>query len=125
MIADKITYPRPYWANTSSNSIIRELIEKADDNAKAEIEDLMSGGTIVKQIHEDITYDGIYNTQDNLWNFLFFTGYQKAVDTHFDGTKAYLTMAIPNMEVRYIYENSIMQWMNWRVKKMNLSTMDS
>ena len=46
--------------------------------------------------------------------------YLKAVDTHFDGTKAYLTMAIPNMEVRYIYENSIMQWMNQRVKKMNL-----
>lgn len=120
VIADKITYPRPYWANTSSNSIIRELIEKADDNAKAEIEDLMSGETLVKQIHEDITYDGIYSTQDNLWNFLFFTGYLKAVDTHFDGTKAYLTMAIPNMEVRYIYENSIMQWMNQRVKKMNL-----
>lgn len=93
VIADKITYPRPYWANISSNSIIRELIEKADDNAKAEIEDLMSGETIVKQIHEDITYGG---------------------------TKAYLTMAIPNMEVRYIYENSIMQWMNRSVKKMNL-----
>lgn len=120
VIADKITYPRPYWANISSNSIIREPIEKADDNAKAEIEDLMSGETLVKQIHEDITYDGIYSTQDNLWNFLFFTGYLKAVDTHFDGTKAYLTMAIPNMEVRYIYENSIMQWMNRHVKKMNL-----
>lgn len=123
VIADKIAYPRPYWANTSSNSIIRELIEKADDNVKAEIEDLMSGKTIVKQIHEDITYEDIYSSQDNLWNFLFFTGYLKAENTHFDGARAYLTMAIPNMEVRYIFENSIMEWFKRCVKKMNLMQM--
>lgn len=120
IMADKTAYPKPYWANTSSNSIIRELIENADDNVKAEIEDLMSDKTITKQIHEDITYEDINSTQDNLWNFLFFTGYLKAVSTHFNGTREYLTMAIPNMEVRYIYENNIMEWLKRRIKEMNL-----
>ena len=121
VIADRITYPRPYWANTSSNSIIREMIEKADDTTRAELEDIMSGKTIAKPIHEDITYEDIYNSQDNLWNFLFFTGYLKAVDTHLVGARVYMTMAIPNMEVRYIYENTIMEWFRRRVMKLDLT----
>ena len=100
IMADKIEYPRPYWANTSSNSIIKELIESAGDTVKAELEDLMSQKTIVKPIHEDITYEDINSSPDNLWNFLLLTGYLKMIDNHFDGTQAYITMAIPNMEVR-------------------------
>lgn len=123
IIADKITYPRPYWANTSSNNIVKQLIEEADDTVKAELEDLMSGKTISKQVHEDITYEDLHSTQDNLWNFLFFTGYLKAVDVYFDGARAYMTMAIPNMEVRYIYENNIMEWMNRRIKAVDLTQM--
>lgn len=109
LIVDKISYPRPYWANTSSNHIIKELIENADERVKAELEDLMSGKTIVKPIYEDITYEDIYRTQDNLWNFLFLTGYLKAVRTSFDGSRAYMTMAIPNKEIRYIYENHLIE----------------
>lgn len=109
LIVDKISYPRPYWANTSSNHIIKELIENADERVKAELEDLMSGKTIVKPIYEDITYEDIYRTQDNLWNFLFLTDYLKAVRTSFDGSRAYMTMAIPNKEIRYIYENHLIE----------------
>jgi hypothetical protein len=58
-----------------SNSIVRELIERADSNAKKDIEKLIAGGTLEVAVHEDITYDDIYSSQDNLWNFLFFTGY--------------------------------------------------
>jgi hypothetical protein len=68
-------FPKPYWSNTSSNSIVRELIERADSNAKKDIEKLIAGGTLEVAVHEDITYDDIYSSQDNLWNFLFFTGY--------------------------------------------------
>ena len=121
VIADRITYPRPYWANTSSNSIIEEMIEKAENTTRAELEDIMSGKAIAKPIHEDITYEDIYNSQDNLWNFLFFTGYLKAVDTHLVGARVYMTMAIPNMEVRYIYENTIMEWFRRRVMKLDLT----
>ena len=68
---DRDALPRPYWANTSSNSIIRELVERADSSVRQEMETLIAGGTIEKPVHEDITYEDIYQTSDNLWNFLF------------------------------------------------------
>ena len=123
IMADKIEYPRPYWANTSSNSIIKELIESAGDTVKAELEDLMSQKTIVKPIHEDITYEDINSSPDNLWNFLLLTGYLKMIDNHFDGTQAYITMAIPNMEVRYIYESNIMEWFKKCSKSVDFTDM--
>lgn len=76
---DPNTFPRPYWANTSSNSIVRSLVERADTSVRAELEKLIAGQTIEKPVHEDITYDGIYDSENNLWNFLFFTGYLKMV----------------------------------------------
>jgi hypothetical protein len=123
LVNDKIPFPRPYWANTSSNSIVKELIETADANAKGEIENLMAGGTIDKPIHEDITYDDIHQSQDNLWNFLFFTGYLKAVGISFGGTQIYVTLALPNKEVLYIYENSIKFWFQQQNKSLDFSTL--
>ena len=72
-------YPKAYWANTSSNSIVRKLIEMADEDTKMEIEELIEGKTIEKPIHEDITYDEVYKSMDHLWNFMFFTGYFRKV----------------------------------------------
>ncbi len=74
---DNYVFPISYWANTSSNSIVKSLIEKADDDTKSEIEELIAGKTIEKPIHEDITYGDIDSSMDNLWNFMFFTGYLK------------------------------------------------
>ncbi len=85
-------FPKPYWSNTSSNSIVRELIEMADNNTKHEIEELIAGGTLKKPVHEDITYGDIYKTQDNLWNFLFFTGYLKSVGKSFHNDMIYLDL---------------------------------
>lgn len=114
VIADKIEYPRPYWANTSSNSIIKELIENAGEAVRADVEDLMSQNTIERPIHEDIAYEDINGSPDHLWNFLLLTGYLKVVDSYFDGMQAHITMAIPNREVRYIYERNIMEWFKKR-----------
>ncbi|MCM1257251.1 MAG: ATP-binding protein [Roseburia sp.] len=108
--------PKPYWSNTSSNSIVRELIEEADFDTRGEIENLLAGGTIEKQIHEDITYGDIHESQDNLWNFLFFTGYLKKVGERFESDNIYLTMTIPNREIRYVYQNSIFTWFDKKVK---------
>lgn len=69
---DSNQYPVSYWANTSSNSIVRKLIERADEETKAEIEDLIEGKTLIKPIHEDITYDEVYRTMDNLWKLHVF-----------------------------------------------------
>ena len=114
-------FPKPYWSNTSSNSIVRELIENADDEAKQELEELIAGNTIEKPVHEDITYGDIYESQDNLWNFLFFTGYLKAVGKHFENRKIYLSMKIPNEEILYIYENKIQNWMQHKIEQEDLS----
>ena len=109
-------YPQPYWANTSSNQIIKDLIWHADEEKKRELDILINGGTIEKKIHEDITYEDIYESEDNLWNFLFFTGYMKKVSERKEGEDIYLTMEIPNAEIRSIYKNQITAWFEKQVK---------
>lgn len=118
-ITEKQSYPKPYWSNTSSNSIVRELIENADMGMKKEIEKLIAGGTIEKPVHEDITYGDIHKTQDNLWNFLFFTGYLKMTGKRFETDTIYLTMSIPNAEIRYIYKNKVLEWFEGKLKNEN------
>ena len=114
-------FPKPYWSNTSSNNIVRELIENANDNTKQELEELIAGGTIEKPVHEDITYEDIYKSQDNLWNFLFFTGYLKTVERSFIEQQIYLSMTIPNEEISYIYKNNIREWSLQCIGKQDLS----
>lgn len=118
---DKKAFAKPYWSNTSSNSIVRTLIERADISVKQEIEALIEGKTITKPIHEDITYDDMDSTQDNLWNFLFFTGYLKKIREHQEGETIYMEMAIPNSEVRYIYKNAVLRWFEERTGKKELT----
>ena len=116
-------FPKPYWSNTSSNNIVRELIENADGNTREELEGLAAGGTIEKPVHEDITYEDIHKSQDNLWNFLFFTGYLKTVKKSFRERQVYLSMEIPNEEIAYIYENTIREWFNKRIRSEDFSAM--
>ncbi|MDO4804107.1 MAG: AAA family ATPase [Lachnospiraceae bacterium] len=110
-------YPMPYWANTSSNAIIKDLVWDADEKMKRQLDVLISGGTIEKEIHEDITYDDIHASEDNLWNFLFFTGYMRKVSERTDGERIFLTMRIPNIEIRSIYRNQISAWFDKQVKE--------
>ena len=118
---NKNAFARPYWSNTSSNSIVRTLVEKADLSVKQEIETLIEGKTITKPIHEDITYEDMDSTQDNLWNFLFFTGYLKKIREQQVGETIYMEMAIPNSEVRYIYKNTVLRWFEEKMDKKELS----
>ena len=114
-------FPKPYWSNTSSNSIVRELINNSDDTTRQELEELIAGGTIKKPVHEDITYADIYKSQNNLWNFLFFTGYLKTVGKDFIEQQIYLYMTIPNEEILYIYKNNIQDWFEQRINQQDLS----
>lgn len=115
--------PRPYWANTSSNDIIRDMIEKADAGVKQELEALIAGEYIEKPVHEDITYEDIHSSQDNLWNFLFFTGYLKKVGEHMQADTIYIVLAIPNAEIKYIYRNTIMDWFNRQIRQKDFSAL--
>ena len=118
---NKKTFAKPYWSNTSSNSIVRELIEHADLSVRQEIEGLIEGGTITKPIHEDITYDDMHSTQDNLWNFLFFTGYLKKIREEQEDETIRMEMAIPNSEVRYIYKNAVLRWFEKKTEEKELT----
>lgn len=117
MLADDTSFPCAYWANTSSNSIVRTLIERADEDTKEEIEALIEGKTVEKPIHEDITYDEIYDSVDNLWNFMFFTGYFCKVSEWMDEQDhLWAAFSIPNKEVRYIFRTKILTWFEEKVK---------
>jgi len=120
LIQNNNAYPISYWGNTSSNSIVRDLILKANATTKEEIERLLDGKTIVKQIHEDITYMEIEKSINNLWNFLLFTGYlTKSHTENYDNGDRFLTLKIPNKEVAYIYRNKIINWFNESISKRN------
>ena len=122
---DENELPASYWANTSSNSIVRTLIEMADDETRSEIEQLIAGKTIEKQVHEDITYDEIYKTMDNLWNFMFFTGYFRRVGERMDveTKQRYVELKIPNEEVKYIFRNKVLGWFQETINRKDLSVL--
>lgn len=123
LYANPEAFPVPYWSNTSSNTIVRDLIQRADAAAKEEIETLIAGGTITKPVHEDITYADVYQSKDNLWNFLFFTGYLKQINRYMEGKNQMVEMAIPNDEVGYIYENTIRSWFRDEIAVRDLSVL--
>lgn len=122
LVIDKNIFPSSYWANTSSNSIVKSLIERSDSQTKKEIELLIEGKTIEKPVNEDITYDEIYDTMDNLWNFMFFTGYFKKIHERVDETnQRYVALEIPNEEVKYIFRTKILKWFDLKIRAKDLS----
>jgi hypothetical protein len=119
------SFLKPYWANTSGNSIVRTLIDKADDDAKTDLDTLIAGGTIRKAIHEDITYLEMENSLDNIWNFLFFTGYLKKAGEHIEIEQICFDLNIPNREIKYIFVNKIRDWFNEKIEQKDLSSLYS
>lgn len=120
VLPNKSWLPMAYWANTSSNDIVKTLIEHADDVDREKIEELIAGGTIEIQIHEDITYDEIYEDGDNLWNFLYFTGYFRKIKEWMEGRTIRAQLALPNKEVHYIFEQKVQRWFRDRVKSRDM-----
>ena len=107
--------PQDYWSNTSGNDIIRYFIEKVDNGlAKSEIEALVAGEIVTKDIHMNLTYDHIHDSIDNIWSVLFTTGYLTQRG-HLDG-KCY-QLAIPNMEIRNIFTEQIMAMFKENTKR--------
>ena len=121
LTGDPDAFPITYWSNTSSNNVIRSLIEKADLSVRAEIEDLIAGKTIEKPVHEDITYEDVYATMDNLWNFLFFTGYLRMSGQRMQDDTMFVALSIPNTEIRQIYKTKILGWFQDVVSSRDLT----
>ncbi len=108
------TPPQNYWINTSGNDVIKRFVAMADDKTREEIETLVAGGTIEKDIREDLTYSEIYDTIDNLWSLLYTTGYLTLQGRTEEGL---LKLRIPNLEVRDVYVKQIREYFKESVKK--------
>ncbi len=106
--------PQSYWINSSGNGLVRRFIDKADQSTRDEIEALLSGETIEKEIHLELTYGEIDNTIDNLWSVLFTTGYLTLVDRPKNGI---YKLRIPNEEVKEVYKYQIREWFKAEVRK--------
>lgn len=113
---NKNRIPKAYWINTSSNSIIHELIVKSDRKTKNDIEALITGHPIDKPLYEDITYSNMNVKSDYIWSFLLHTGYLKSVDIYQEGIQAYFSAVIPNLEIVTIYENTFRQWFDESIR---------
>lgn len=102
-----VTEPQNYWVNTSSNDIIRRFINKADASAKDEIEQLVNGGSVRKEIRQELTYRDLDSDLDNLWSILFTTGYLTQKGGEHDGMTE---LVIPNKEIQWIFTRQIREW---------------
>ena len=99
-----------YWLNTSSNSIIHELIAKSNVTVRKETERLINGESLEKQLFSDITYANMDVNHEHIWSFLLYTGYLKAVRIFKKGKYIFFEGKIPNKEVEIIYEETFRQW---------------
>lgn len=107
--------PENYWINTSSNDAVKRFIqESADFATRREIECLVAGGVITKEIHQELTYPEIYQTIDNMWSLLFTTGY---LTRRGKAEGRMMELAIPNLEIRDIYVTQIMEFFKENVQK--------
>ena len=109
--------PESYWKNTSDNAIIRSFIDYAGSNITKKLETLLSGGYIMQRVEEDLTYDYLHSSEDNLWSVLYLTGYltkvrkeelSKAASDHISNELS--ALKIPNEEIREIFETTIKKW---------------
>ena len=105
--ANPMAKPRSYWVNTSSNNIVRRFINKATRRTQNEIENLIAGEAVWKEIRQELTYNEIDQSIENLWSVLFTTGYLTQIDTQ--GENQYL-LSIPNTEIRQIFITQIKEW---------------
>lgn len=112
---DREAQPENYWINTSSNDAVKRFIrESANATTKREIERLVAGETITKEIHQELTYPEIYKTIDNIWSLLFTTGYLTLRGKP-EGRQ--IKLAIPNLAVRDVFVTQIMEFFKENVRE--------
>ena len=112
---DPKALPKDYWSNTSSNEAVRHFIENAETNTtKREIERLVEGDIIKKEIRRELTYRELYNNAENIWSVLYTTGYLTQQGEP-DGD--IFPLVIPNQEVRKIFTKQITDWFQDTVRK--------
>ena len=109
------SFPENYWINTSSNDAVKKFIQMSNNlTTKREIEKLLAGEEITKEIHQELTYPEMYQSLENVWSLLFMTGY---LTQHGRVDAKRYKLAIPNLEIRDIFETQIMEYFKETVAK--------
>ena len=119
LVSDPSARPSAFWINSSGNDMVKHFVDKADQTTRDEIEKLVAGGFVEKQLRLDLTYDEIDNTIDNLWSVLFTTGYlTKIGEVKVPDSESYAyRLVIPNKEVREVFILQIQEWFKAVVAK--------
>ena len=104
--------PEAFWINSSGNDLVKRFVAKADQTTKDEIEQLIAGDVIEKKIRQDLTYDEIDQSIDNLWSVLFTTGYLTQTGR---AERGIYKLMIPNKEVKEVFIDQIQQWFDQTV----------
>ena len=112
------TRPVSYWRNTSDNAIIRSFIDYAGENIHEKMETLLAGGYIIQKIREDLTYDYLHSSEENLWSILYSTGYLTQVRGE-ELPADTAALMIPNAEIRQIFETTVQEWFDDSARKEN------
>lgn len=118
--------PASYWKNTSDNAVIRSFIEYAGSNITKKLETLLAGGYIIQRIDENLTYDYLHSSEDNLWSILYLTGYLTKVregDLKVPVREDMAALTIPNAEIQEIFETTIIKWFDDSAKIWNRSAL--
>ena len=109
-LKDKNNEFMPYWVNTSENKIIKTIIARSSEELKKSFEQLLRGNTIETTIDENIIMADIEANENNIWSFLLLSGYLKVVGKRRENNRIYYSLAIPNIEVQFMYEKIIEDW---------------
>lgn len=99
--------PKNYWKNTSHNGILLTFVKRTDFKVRGKFEILMNGGTITQTISDELTYDTLHSSEDNLWSVILMTGYLTKADAGEEGET--VRLKIPNREIASIFEDTVVK----------------
>ena len=114
--------PVSYWKNTSDNAIIRSFLDYAGGSITKKMETLLDGGYIVQRVDEDLTYDYLHSSEENLWSILYLTGYLTRVpeeELQTELSDGFSALKIPNAEIREIFELTVKKWFDDSARTWN------
>ena len=100
--------PKNYWKNTSHNGILLTFVKRTDFDVADKFESLLNGETVVQTISDELTYDSLHSSENNLWSVLLMTGYITKADADEDGET--VSLKIPNREIASIFEDAVVKY---------------
>ena len=119
---DIMAKPESYWKNTSDNAIIRSFIDYAGTNITKKMEALLAGDYIIQTIDENLTYDYLHSSEENLWSILYLTGYltrARESELHVQIPEGTVALQSPNTESKEIFETTVIKWFSDNAKNWN------